>query len=105
MIITREKSVDNDKKLVYTNFELGKTNFIVLERRIRMMPLTLADPGQVNTIVRVGGKPEVRQHLETLGFVPGTDVSIVSKQGGNVIVNIKDSRIAIGQDLAQKIMV
>ena len=70
-----------------------------------MMPLTLADPGKVNTIVRIGGKPEIKKHLETLGFVPGCEVSIVAKQGGNVIVNVKDSRIAIGEDLAQKIMI
>ena len=70
-----------------------------------MMPLTLADPGKVNTIIRIGGKPEIKKHLETLGFVPGGEVSIVAKQGGNVIVNVKDSRIAIGEDLARKIMI
>ncbi len=70
-----------------------------------MMPLTLADPGKVNTIIRIGGKPEIKKHLETLGFVPGGEVTIVTKQGGNVIVNVKDSRIAIGEDLAQKIMI
>lgn len=69
------------------------------------MPLSFADLGQVNTIKKIGGKSETKKFLESLGFVPGGEVSIISKQGGNVIVNIKDSRIAIGEDMARKIMV
>lgn len=70
-----------------------------------MMPLTMAEVGQPNAIKRVGGKENTRKFLETLGFVTGGTVVLVSKAGGNVIVNIKDSRIAIGRDMANKIMV
>ena len=57
------------------------------------------------TIQRIGGKEEIRRFLENLGFVPGAVVTVVSKAGGNVIVNIKESRVAIGKDMANKIMV
>ena len=70
-----------------------------------MMPLTLAAVGEENTIKRVGGKPEVRKHLENLGFVAGSSVTVVSALGGNVIVHVKDARIAISQEMAQKIMI
>jgi len=70
-----------------------------------MMPLTLANMGEENIIKKVGGKPEVKQHLEDLGFVPGSTVVIVSQLGGNIIANVKDSRIAISKEMAQKIMV
>ena len=70
-----------------------------------MMPLTLADPGEELIIKRVGGNPEVRQHLENLGFVPGGYVTIVSKIGENLIVNVKESRIAVDRELAQRIMI
>ena len=69
------------------------------------MPLTLAAVGEENTIKRVGGKPEVRKHLETLGFVAGSSVTVVSALGGNVIVHVKDARIAISKEMAQKIMI
>ncbi|HIT64942.1 MAG TPA: ferrous iron transport protein A [Candidatus Ventrimonas merdavium] len=70
-----------------------------------MMPLLMADIGTVNVIQRVGGKAETRQFLENLGFVAGGQVTVVSKSSGNLIVNVKDSRVAIGQDMAGKIMV
>lgn len=70
-----------------------------------MMPLTLANVGEENIIKKIGGKPEVKQHLENLGFVVGGTVTIVNTLGGNVIVNVKESRIAISQEMAQKIMV
>lgn len=69
------------------------------------MPLTLADIGEENIIKRIGGKPDVKQHLENLGFVVGGAVSIVSSIGGNLIVNVKDSRVAISKEMASKIMV
>lgn len=69
------------------------------------MPLAFADAGEVNIIKKIGGKPEVKQHLENLGFVVGGTVSIVSSIGGNLIVNVKDSRIAISREMASKIMV
>ena len=70
-----------------------------------MMPLTLANIGEENTIKKVGGKPEVKQHLENLGFVVGGSVTIVNTLCGNVIVNVKESRVAISKEMAQKIMV
>ena len=70
-----------------------------------MMPLTLASIGEVNVIKRIGGSPEIKKHLENLGFVAGPNVSLVSAFAGNVIVNIKDSRIAISKEMAQKIMI
>ena len=70
-----------------------------------MMPLSFANVGEVNTIKRIGGKSETKKFLEKLGFVTGTEVSIISKQGGNVIVNVKDTRVAIGKDMAGKIMI
>ncbi len=69
------------------------------------MPLTFADAGEENIIKKIGGKPEVKQHLENLGFVVGSTVSIVSSIGGNLIVNVKNSRVAISREMASKIMV
>lgn len=69
------------------------------------MPLTLADTGAENIILKVGGKPDVRKHLEDLGFVAGTAVSIISHLGGNLIVRVKDSRVAISREMASKIIV
>lgn len=69
------------------------------------MPLTFAKEGEANSIKKVGGKEETRKFLENLGFVTGAMVTVVSTVGGNVIVNIKDSRIAIGKDMASRIMV
>lgn len=69
------------------------------------MPLALVNTGEPYTIKRVGGKEETRRHLENLGFVVGATVTVVSEIQGNIIVNIKDARVAIGKDMAQKIMV
>ena len=70
-----------------------------------MMPLTLAEAGEENIIKRIGGKQEVKIHMENLGFVVGGTVTVVNTIGGNVIVNIKDSRVAISKEMAPKIMV
>ena len=70
-----------------------------------MMPLTMVNSGEENEIKRVGGKEEARRFLENLGFVQGAKVTVVSQIGGNVIVNVKESRVAIGKDMANKIMV
>lgn len=63
-----------------------------------MMPLTLAAVGEENIIRKIGGKPEVRAHLENLGFVAGGIVTVISTIGGNLIVSVKDSRIAISRE-------
>ena len=69
------------------------------------MPLTLAEVGEENIIRKIGGKQEIKSHLENLGFVVGGAVTIVNTIGGNVIVNVKESRIAISKEMAQKIMI
>ena len=69
------------------------------------MPLTMASIGETNTIRKVGGNEETKRFLENLGFVAGSEITVVSAIGGNVIVNIKDSRVAINQDMARHIMV
>lgn len=69
------------------------------------MPLTMAQIGERNAIKRVGGKQETKKFLENLGFTVGSTVTIISKLNGSVIVNIKDSRVAIDQDMANKIMI
>lgn len=69
------------------------------------MPLALADIGEENIIKKIGGSPEVKKHLENLGFVVGGTVSILTSLGGNVIVNVKESRVAISEEMARKIMV
>lgn len=70
-----------------------------------MMPLTMMDTGKPNVIKKIGGREETRRFLENLGFVTGATVTVVSENGGNMIVNIKDTRVAIGKDMANKIMV
>ena len=70
-----------------------------------MMPLTMAPVGQASKIQRVGGNDETKRFLANLGFVVGSEVTVISASGGNVIVNIKDSRVAINQDMARHIMV
>lgn len=70
-----------------------------------MLPLTLAEIGEENIIKKIGGKQEVKSHLENLGFVAGGAVTVINTIGGNVIVNVKESRIAISKEMAQKIMV
>ena len=70
-----------------------------------MMPLNFATVGENLIIKKVGGKPEVKKHLENLGFVTGGEVSVITTLGGNVIVKVKEARVAISQEMAQKIMV
>ena len=70
-----------------------------------MMPLVLAQPGEEQIIKKVGGNQELRQHLADMGFVPGGGVTVVSTIGGSVIVRVKESRVAISKEMAQKIMV
>lgn len=70
-----------------------------------MMPLSMVKEGEPNVIKKIGGKVAIRSFLEKLGFVNGGTVTVVSQMGGNMIVNIKDSRVAIGRDMANRIMV
>jgi len=70
-----------------------------------MMPLTLANIGEDNIIKKIGGKPEVKKHLTDLGFVVGGNVRVISTLGGNVIVNVKEARIAVSEEMARKIMI
>lgn len=70
-----------------------------------MMPLVLAKAGEENIILRVGGSPELKKHLEDLGFVAGGAVTVMNTIGGNLIVKIKESRVAISREMAGKIMV
>ena len=70
-----------------------------------MIPLNMADINEENVIKRVGGKTEVKKHLEDIGFVVGGTVTLISKIGDNVIVNVKGTRIAISSEMAQKIYV
>ncbi|HIR07121.1 MAG TPA: ferrous iron transport protein A [Candidatus Pullichristensenella stercoripullorum] len=70
-----------------------------------MMPLGMASVGDTNTIVKITGRDEVRQHLAELGFVVGEKVTVVSQMGGNMILSIKDSRVALDRTMAMRIMV
>lgn len=70
-----------------------------------MMPLALAGIGEENTVKKIGGSPEVKKHLEILGFVVGGNVTVITSLGGNVIVNVKEARVAISEEMARKIMV
>lgn len=70
-----------------------------------MMPLTLAEVGEEKIMKKIGGKQEVKAHLENLGFVVGGAVTVINTIGGNVMVKVKESRVAISKEMAQKIMV
>lgn len=70
-----------------------------------MMPLTFATPNEENIIRKTGGNNEVKQHLEDLGFVVGARIRVVTQLGGNLIVNVKESRVALNKDMAAKIMI
>ena len=70
-----------------------------------MMPLGMANVGDVNIIKKINGRDDVRQHLSELGFVVGTEVTVVSELGGNLILSIKDSRVALDKTMAMRVMV
>ena len=78
---------------------------MLTERRRFMMPLVVADIGEENIIKKIGGSPEVKKHLENLGFVVGGSITIINSMGGNLIVNVKEARVAISREMASKIMV
>lgn len=68
-----------------------------------MMPLTFLNPGEQNIIKKVGGTPEMKKHLADLGFVVGGNVTVINAVGGNIIVNVKETRVAISKEMAQKL--
>ena len=70
-----------------------------------MIPLILADPGEEAIIKKVGGNPEMKKHLEDMGFTAGGSVTVMNPIGGNLIVKLKESRVAISKEMAQKIMI
>lgn len=70
-----------------------------------MMPLTMAKTGETVTIRKITGRDEVRQHLAELGFVVGSDITVVNQLGGNLIVQVKDSRVALDRSMANRIMI
>ena len=70
-----------------------------------MLPLTLANIGEEQMIHKVGGSPEVKKHLEDLGFVAGGTATVVASMSGNIIVKVKEARVAISEEMARKIMV
>ena len=70
-----------------------------------MMQLTMANAGETSRISRIGGNEETRRFLANLGFVAGTAITVISSMGGNVIVNVKDSRVAVNKDMARHIMI
>lgn len=70
-----------------------------------MMPLCYANIGENNIIKKIGGNPEVKKHLENLGFAVGGNVRVISSLGGNLIVNVKETRVGVSRELSQKIMV
>lgn len=70
-----------------------------------MMPLTLAGTNEENMIRKVGGSPEVRKHLENLGFVAGSNVTVITETAGNLVVKVKETRVAVSREMAQRIYV
>ena len=70
-----------------------------------MMPLTMCKAGEENEIKKIGGKEETRRHLENLGFVVGGKVAVISETDGNMIVNVKEARVAIGKDMAKHLLI
>ena len=92
-----DRSCDKAKNIVLKNQLFKKVSI--------MMPLALADPGMENTIKKIGGSAEVKKHLENLGFVVGGTVTIITSLKGNVIVNVKEARVAISEEMARRIMV
>ena len=70
-----------------------------------MMPLLMANAGEESIIKKIGGLPEMKKHLSDLGFVVGSTVTVVTSMAGNVIVNVKDTRVALAKEMAQKIYI
>lgn len=70
-----------------------------------MIPLTLANRNEEATVRKIGGSPETKKHLENLGFVAGSSVTVITEMAGNLVVKVKETRVAVSRELAQKIFV
>lgn len=118
MTLFQKKVLTKRVSYVKLTHELGKTNQRIAygvsikilmeniyERRISMMPLIYANVGENSIIRKIGGSAEMKKHLENLGFVVGGTVKIINRLSGNVIVNVKETRVAISKEMAQKIMI
>ena len=81
------------------------TGIICKKEGVTMMPLSIAVAGEENTVKKIGGSPEIKKHLENLGFTVGGNVTVITSLGGNVIVNVKETRVAISEEMARKIMI
>ena len=96
------------RRLVYSNL-LREISLILCRRLQRggvaLMPLTMAKPGETVTIRKITGRDEVRQHLAELGFVVDGTVTVVSEMAGNLILQVKDSRIALDKSMANRVMI
>ena len=96
------------KKLALSNLQPGEYMILcrVLQKGgVALMPLTMARPGETVTIRKITGKDEVRQHLAELGFVVDGTVTVVSEIAGNLILQVKDSRIALDKSMANRVMI
>ncbi|MEE0682737.1 MAG: FeoA family protein [Candidatus Gastranaerophilaceae bacterium] len=70
-----------------------------------MIPLSIAKPGEISYIKKITGKDEVRQHLAEMGFVVGSEITVVAEISGNLILNVKGTRVALNQEMANRIMI
>lgn len=91
--------------LIEPNFFQAALTIYIINLEVAVMPLIMAAPGEEVYIKRITGKEETKRFLENLGFVPGTMVKIISKVGENVIVNVKDTRVAISSEMAKRIFI
>lgn len=91
--------------IIFKAIELANANYLMKGWVFTMVPLALAGIGEENTIKKIGGSPQSKKYLEALGFVVGGSATVVTSLSGNVIVNVKDARVAISEEMARKIMV
>ncbi len=91
--------------MVTNSGDCCKGGAVILGRRMHMMPLAMSNVGDTGIIRKITGRDEVRQHLAELGFVVGAEISVVSMLGGNMILSVKDSRVALDKTMAMRIMI
>lgn len=111
LVLTNHNIIVNISEIIFMllTFRLVSANIILLwnanSQEVLYMPLTMANTGEENIIKKVGGNPETRKFLESLGFVSGGTVTVISEISGNLIVNVKDSRVAVSREMAVKIII